>query len=182
MPAPSRSPPPRLRVKHQSRQSPGAMRPPRPDGPIPILAPPAAALARDDNLVAARQVGRSHEMRSHPTLRPMPRSALVLATLVFAAAPLPAAAQGTESPRPRARDLGVAPGIFRPGTHNAITDVSGVRVGQTTIVEGDSVRTGVTAILPHGGDLFRDRVPAALFVGNGFGKLLGVTQLRELDR
>jgi D-aminopeptidase len=82
--------------------------------------------------------------------------------------------------RPRARDLGVAPGVFQPGTQNAITDVAGVRVGQVTIIEGDSVRTGVTAILPHGGDLFRERVPAALHVGNGFGKLLGVTQLREL--
>ena len=82
--------------------------------------------------------------------------------------------------RPRARDLGVAPGIFRTGAHNAITDVAGVMVGQTTVVEGDSVRTGVTAILPHGGNLFFDRVPAALHVGNGYGKLLGVTQLREL--
>lgn len=82
--------------------------------------------------------------------------------------------------RARARDLGVAPGIFRTGTHDAITDVAGVLVGQVTIVEGDSVRTGVTAILPHGGDLYRERVPAALFVGNGFGKLLGATQLREL--
>ena len=82
--------------------------------------------------------------------------------------------------RPRARDLGVAPGIFRTGAHNAITDVAGVMVGQTTVVEGDSVRTGVTAILPHRGNLFFDRVPAALHVGNGYGKLLGVTQLREL--
>lgn len=82
--------------------------------------------------------------------------------------------------RPRARDLGVAPGIFRPGRYNAITDVAGVRVGQTTVIEGDSIRTGVTAILPHEGNPFLDRVPAALHVGNGFGKLLGVTQLREL--
>lgn len=82
--------------------------------------------------------------------------------------------------RPRARDLGVAPGIFRTGAHNTITDVAGVMVGQTTVVEGDSVRTGVTAILPHGGNPFFDRVPAALHVGNGYGKLLGVTQLREL--
>ncbi|HEY0930350.1 MAG TPA: P1 family peptidase [Gemmatimonas sp.] len=80
----------------------------------------------------------------------------------------------------RARALGLAPGIFTPGRHNAITDVAGVKVGQVTISEGDSLRTGVTAIVPHGGDLFRDRVPAALHVGNGFGKLLGVTQLREL--
>lgn len=82
--------------------------------------------------------------------------------------------------RARARDLGVAPGIFRPGVQNAITDVSGVRVGQVTVVEGDRVRTGVTAILPHDGNPFLDRVPAALHVGNGFGKLLGVSQLREL--
>jgi len=82
--------------------------------------------------------------------------------------------------RARARDLGVAPGVFRPGAANAITDVTGVRVGHATLVEGDSVRTGVTAILPHGGNPFLERVPAALHVGNGFGKFLGVTQLREL--
>jgi D-aminopeptidase len=80
----------------------------------------------------------------------------------------------------RARSLGLAPGVFTPGPLNAITDVAGVRVGQVTVSEGDSLRTGVTAIIPHGGDLYRDRVPAALHVGNGFGKLLGVTQLREL--
>src|SRR5690348_12422511 len=91
-------------------------------------------------------------------------------------APRDAGAQG----RARARDLGVAPGIFRPGALNAITDVEGVRVGQTTVVEGDSVRTGVTAILPHSGNIFRERVPAAIYVGNGFGKLLGYTQVREL--
>ena len=82
--------------------------------------------------------------------------------------------------RPRAREIGVAPGIFTPGPHNAITDVAGVKVGHATIIRGDSVRTGVTAILPHGGNLYRDRVPAAIHVGNGFGKLLGVTQVREL--
>lgn len=82
--------------------------------------------------------------------------------------------------RPRARELGVAPGVFAPGVRNAITDVAGVLVGQTTVVEGDSVRTGVTAILPHAGNLYRDRVPAAVHVGNGFGKLVGVTQVREL--
>lgn len=82
--------------------------------------------------------------------------------------------------RVRARDLGVKPGVFPPGKNNAITDVAGVRVGHTTVIEGDSVRTGVTAILPHGGNLFTDRVPAALHVGNGFGKITGVTQLREL--
>jgi len=94
----------------------------------------------------------------------------------FAAAPL--AAQSTE--RVRARDLGVAPGIFPTGTHNAITDVAGVRVGQVTLVEGERVRTGVTAILPHDGNAYRSRVPAALHVGNGFGKFIGGTQVDEL--
>jgi D-aminopeptidase len=82
--------------------------------------------------------------------------------------------------RPRAREAGVIVGILPPGPLNAITDVTGVRVGQVTVIEGDSVRTGVTAILPHGGDAFRERVPAAVHVGNGFGKLLGITQIREL--
>lgn len=82
--------------------------------------------------------------------------------------------------RVRARDLGVAPGRLTPGTHNAITDVAGVRVGQVTRIAGDSIRTGVTAILPHGGNLFFSRVPAAVVVGNGFGKLLGMTQVSEL--
>lgn len=82
--------------------------------------------------------------------------------------------------RVRARDLGVAPGVFPTGRHNAITDVAGVKVGQVTLIKGDNVRTGVTALLPHSGNLYRERVPAAVHVGNGFGKLLGVTQLREL--
>jgi D-aminopeptidase len=84
------------------------------------------------------------------------------------------------SSRVRARTLGVAPGIFRPGPVNAITDVAGVRVGHATLNVGDSVRTGVTAILPHEGNTFLERVPAAMHVGNGFGKLLGVTQVEEL--
>ncbi|KPK80355.1 MAG: aminopeptidase, partial [Gemmatimonas sp. SM23_52] len=85
-----------------------------------------------------------------------------------------------QSDRPRARDVGIAPGIFQPGRHNAITDVAGVRVGQTTVWEADSIRTGVTVILPHAGDLYRERVPAAIHVINGYGKLLGVTQVQEL--
>jgi D-aminopeptidase len=87
---------------------------------------------------------------------------------------------GPAGAQQRARELGVAPGVFKPGSLNAITDVAGVRVGQMTMIEGDSVRTGVTAILPHGGNLFLERPPAALHVGNGFGKLLGVTQVHEL--
>lgn len=89
-------------------------------------------------------------------------------------------AVAAQEARPRARDLGVAPGVFQPGPLNAITDVAGVRVGQATVIEGDSVRTGVTAILAHDGNPYFERVPAALHVGNGFGKLLGVTQLTEL--
>ena len=90
------------------------------------------------------------------------------------------AATGSAQQRVRARELGLAPGVFQPGPLNAITDVAGVRVGQVTVLEGDSVRTGITAILPHEGNTYRDRVPAALHVGNGFGKLLGATQLNEL--
>lgn len=85
-----------------------------------------------------------------------------------------------ENKRPRARDLGVKVGILPPGTLNAITDVPGVAVGHTTIIRGDNVRTGVTAVLPHLGNLFRERVPGAVFVGNGFGKLVGSTQVNEL--
>ncbi|MFO7261146.1 MAG: P1 family peptidase [bacterium] len=88
--------------------------------------------------------------------------------------------QTPETQRPRAREAGVVVGIMEPGPLNAITDVPGVRVGQVTVREGDRIRTGVTAILPHGGNPFRERVPAAVYVGNGFGKLQGVTQVREL--
>lgn len=82
--------------------------------------------------------------------------------------------------RPRIRDLGVTPGIFPPGPANAITDVEGVRVGHRTLIKEESVRTGVTAILPHGGNLFQEKVPAAVYVGNGFGKAAGFLQVREL--
>lgn len=85
-----------------------------------------------------------------------------------------------EPARPRARDVGVTPGILSPGPLNAITDVPGVLVGHTTIVRGDRIRTGVTAVLPHDGNLFREKVPGAIFVGNGFGKLMGSTQVKEL--
>jgi D-aminopeptidase len=82
--------------------------------------------------------------------------------------------------KPRARDIGVAPGVYAPGALNAITDVEGVRVGHTTVIEGDRVRTGVTAIVPHGGNVFQDKVAGAVFVGNAFGKLAGSTQVNEL--
>ncbi|MBC6983158.1 P1 family peptidase [Caulobacter sp. 17J80-11] len=86
----------------------------------------------------------------------------------------------TEATRVRARDIGLKPGVLKPGALNAVTDVAGVRVGQVTIIEGDRVRTGVTAVLPHGGNLFQDKVPAGLEVANGFGKLAGATQIVEL--
>ncbi len=82
--------------------------------------------------------------------------------------------------RPRARELGITVGILTPGPLNAITDVGGVMVGNTTVSRGDNIRTGVTAILPHNGNLFREKVPGAVFVGNGFGKLAGSTQVTEL--
>src|SRR5256714_10791468 len=82
--------------------------------------------------------------------------------------------------RPRAREAGVIVGVLTPGPLNAITDVAGVTVGHTTLIKGDNVRTGVTAILPHGGNLFREKVPAAVFIGNAFGKLAGSTQVNEL--
>ncbi|NLE38932.1 MAG: S58 family peptidase, partial [Pirellulaceae bacterium] len=82
--------------------------------------------------------------------------------------------------RPRIRELGVSPGVLAPGKLNAITDVEGVLVGHQTIIKGDDVRTGVTAILPHGGNLFQNKVPAAVHVGNGFGKPAGFVQVQEL--
>ena len=85
-----------------------------------------------------------------------------------------------QEPRVRARALGIAPGIFATGTHNSITDVEGVRVGHATLREGDRIRTGVTAILPHEGNAYLSRVPAAVHVGNGFGKFTGSTQVDEL--
>ncbi len=82
--------------------------------------------------------------------------------------------------RPRARDIGIQPGIFAPGAKNSITDVKGVTVGQVTLHDGDAIHTGVTAIKPHSGNVYKERVPAAIFVGNGYGKLTGITQVKEL--
>ena len=77
-----------------------------------------------------------------------------------------------EEKRPRLRDLGVTIGVFEPGQLNAITDVRGVRVGHRTVIEGERIRTGVTAIVPHEGNVFQDKTPAAVVIGNGYGKLL----------
>ncbi len=90
------------------------------------------------------------------------------------------AQNNTTNVRPRASDLGLKVGILPVGPLNAITDVAGVEVGQATIIGGDNIRTGVTAILPHPGNLYREKVPGAIFVGNGFGKLTGSTQVEEL--
>src|SRR5690606_9472492 len=80
----------------------------------------------------------------------------------------------------RLRDHGVTIGVMKPGPNNAITDVPGVRVGHVTLIDGKSTRTGVTAILPHSGNIFQEKVPAAMYAGNGFGKLAGYTQVKEL--
>src|SRR5215471_8214024 len=82
--------------------------------------------------------------------------------------------------RPRAADLGIPAGTLARGPLDAITDVGGVRVGHTTLVRGDNIRTGVTVIVPHSGNLFREKVPGAVFIGNAFGKLAGSTQVQEL--
>ncbi|MGI8733878.1 MAG: P1 family peptidase [Pyrinomonadaceae bacterium] len=102
----------------------------------------------------------------------------VLITTLSPAQTSPSAAQ--EEARPRVRDVGVNVGILPTGPLNTITDVSGVMVGHSTIIRGENVRTGVTAIVPHNGNLFREKVPGAVFVGNGFGKLMGSTQVSEL--
>jgi len=102
----------------------------------------------------------------------MPKT-LSLLTLLLASAV-------AQNPRPRASDLGLKVGVLPRGSLNAITDVSGVEVGHTTIIRGDNIRTGVTAVLPHGGNIYRERVPGAVFVGNGYGKLTGTTQVEEM--
>jgi D-aminopeptidase len=109
---------------------------------------------------------------------------LSLATTVFAVpwfVQQPGSAQQTEA-RPRARDMGLTFGLYHPGPKNAITDVPGVLVGQVTLIEGDNVRTGVTAIRPHPGNLFQDKVAGAVFAYNAFGKLVGSTQVNELGQ
>jgi len=101
-------------------------------------------------------------------------------TLASLALSLIATSLCAQAPRPRARDVGLVIGVLPAGPLDAITDVAGVRVGQTTVTSGDSINTGVTVILPHGGNPFQEKVPAAVAVGNGFGKLTGIAQIREL--
>ena len=107
----------------------------------------------------------------------------ILAALCFPERPTRMASEQTQSTTPtrqRARQLGIKVGILPTGELNTITDVSGVLVGHTTLIRGDNIRTGVTAILPHSGNLFTEKVPGAVFVGNGFGKLAGSAQVNEL--
>jgi D-aminopeptidase len=114
-----------------------------------------------------------------PRFRPFRLSPALVGLALLSDGALARALPGQGAARPRARDVGVVIGVFDPGPLNAITDVGGVRVGQTSVNAGDTIHTGVTAILPHGGNVFRERVPAALFVLNGFGKLIGSTELQE---
>jgi D-aminopeptidase len=101
-------------------------------------------------------------------------------TAVLLASAFAVAQNTTPTARPRASDLGLKVGILPTGALDAITDVGGVEVGHTTIIRGDNVRTGVTAVLPHSGNLYREKVPGGIFVGNGFGKLAGSTQVEEM--
>src|SRR5207253_1659169 len=103
---------------------------------------------------------------------------LVAASFVLSSSPIKSSSQETK--RPRAREVGAVVGVLPTGPLNAITDISGVAVGHTTLIRGDNIRTGVTAILPHAGNLFREKVPGAVFIGNAFGKLAGSTQVNEL--
>src|SRR5437867_1139349 len=105
---------------------------------------------------------------------------LLAAAVVLLVISAAVAQSTTSSARPRASDLGLKIGILRTGPLDAITDVAGVEVGHTTIIRGDDLHTGVTAILPHPGNLYREKVPGAVFVGNGFGKLDGSTQVDEM--
>jgi len=113
-------------------------------------------------------------------LRLRPGQGVMMRLTFLVSVLLSAVVAAQPSIRPRARDLGVAPGVFDPGPLNAITDVAGVRVGQVTLRDGGRIRTGVTAVLPHAGNLFQQKVPGAVFVGNAFGKLAGSTQVQEL--
>ena len=108
----------------------------------------------------------------------MAREYVVLVALLLAG--FVSAQTATSNTRPRASDLGLKVGILPTGRLNAITDVAGVEVGHTTIISGNNIRTGVTAVLPHSGNLYREKVPGAIFVGNGFGKLAGSTQVDEM--
>lgn len=121
-------------------------------------------------------------MRRIVALLALTGTSLVTIVLIAPAAHAQVSHGKAPNPRPRARDLGIHPGIYDPGSLNAITDVSGVRVGQATVIQGDDVRTGVTAIFPHSGNVFQEKVAGAVYVFNAFGKLVGSTQVNELGQ
>lgn len=106
--------------------------------------------------------------------------AMLFTILLFSFAVLNSESNYSQDRRMRAREAGVEIGVLKPGVYNAITDVAGVMVGQETLIAGDSIRTGVTAIIPQAGNLFQSKLPAAIYIGNGFGKLAGFTQVEEL--
>jgi D-aminopeptidase len=115
------------------------------------------------------------------TLENMASTIVILLALIFTGLmPVPGQLKPEPQTRARVRDVGLKIGILSTGTLNSITDVPGVAVGHTTVIKGENIRTGVTAILPHSGNLFQEKVPGAVFVGNGFGKLAGSTQVNEL--
>ena len=111
---------------------------------------------------------------------PMVHKLFAVATVLLTTTALIAAQSTAPSARPRTSDLGLKVGVLPAGPLDAITDVAGVAVGQTTIIRGDKIRTGVTAVLPHSGNLYREKVPGAVFVSNGFGKLMASTQIDEM--
>src|SRR5207245_2795825 len=149
--------------------------------------PRAPRVAASRPLEALLDGAPAHHVRAPPPARPVSAASrhahriTALALLAGAlATPASRAAEPARETRPRARDIGIAPGVFPAGPLDAITDVAGVRVGHLTLVEGDRIRTGVTAIVPHAGNVFRDKVAAGVFVGNAFGKLAGAPQVHEL--
>ena len=115
-------------------------------------------------------MSRTHHLQHRPTIPALLASAILVV----------ASAAASAQERPRARELGIEPGILTPGTQNAITDVEGVAVGHSTLIEGETIRTGVTAVVPHPGNVFQQKVPAAAWAANAFGKAAGFLQVQEL--
>jgi D-aminopeptidase len=144
--------------------------------------------AQSANSIGRRKEKQRHYQKAAGQLRRpsifMKRHVISFSAFVFVllatAVLLPDFSTGQEARRPRAREAGVIVGILPTGPLNSITDVTGVAVGHVTLIRGDNIRTGVTAILPHSGNLFREKVPGAVFIGNAFGKLAGSTQVNEL--
>lgn len=126
-----------------------------------------------------QKIVSSFNLRSGALVMPVRHAILAVGTALLLALPAHSAPNAVAN-RPRARDAGVVIGELPPGPWNAITDVPGILIGHTTMIRGDNIRTGVTAILPHAGNLFQEKVPGAVFTANGFGKLIGSTQVDEL--